>query len=237
MLPNFASAWLAFDGFSPESARGPHTPNLLRAREKWRNLAPSSDDDLTTTAAAAATDSPSQAPAEDAKESATGPCEWVPITLLQRPGPGHSAAVSKNENNNDDTRPALTLENSILITSTTTSDVDSIRHAEHATDTTTDDAAWPTPSLRPAGTEETTETVPPPPAAALVGVNNKMNRRERILHLARQNARTPLPEPTEEPQPPPPPPSEAEKLDEESERRVKERTIRDRLWRLVGRNY
>ncbi|KAI0002195.1 hypothetical protein BJV74DRAFT_882288 [Russula compacta] len=237
LLPNFASAWLAFDGFSPESARGPHTPNLLRAREKWRNLAPNSDNDLTTTAAAVA-ESPSHVPVEDEKESATAPCEWVPITLsttpfAQRPGPGGSSAVPKN----DDTSPALTLDDSTLITSTTTSDADSIHHAEHAANTTTDDAAWPTPSLRPAGTDEAAGAGPAPaaPAPAAVGLNNKMNRRERILHLARQNARTPLPEPAEEPQPPPS--SEGEKLDEESERRVKERTIRDRLWRLVGRNF
>jgi len=64
----------------------------------------------------------------------------------------------------------------------------------------------------------------------------KLSRRERILNLARQNARTPLPKLTEKPQPPPP--TEAEKLDEEeSERQGKERTIRERLWRLVGGNY
>jgi hypothetical protein len=63
-----------------------------------------------------------------------------------------------------------------------------------------------------------------------------MSRRERILHLARQNARTPLPEPVEVPQPPEP--TEAKRVDEgESERHVKERTIRERLWRLVGGNY
>src|SRR6266404_9329436 len=37
---DFAAAWLAFDGFSPEASRGAHTPNLFRAREKWRKLAP-----------------------------------------------------------------------------------------------------------------------------------------------------------------------------------------------------
>jgi hypothetical protein len=61
-----------------------------------------------------------------------------------------------------------------------------------------------------------------------------MSRRERILHLARQNARTPLPEPVKVAQPPS---AEAEKGDEESERHMKERTIRERLWRLVGGNY
>jgi muconolactone delta-isomerase len=64
-----------------------------------------------------------------------------------------------------------------------------------------------------------------------------MSRRERILHLARQNARTPLPEPVELPQSPAAR-TETEKADEEeSERHVKERTIRERLWRLVGGNY
>ncbi|KAF8489028.1 hypothetical protein F5888DRAFT_1809133 [Russula emetica] len=38
--PEFAKAWLAFDGFSSKSARGPQTPNLFRTREKWRKLAP-----------------------------------------------------------------------------------------------------------------------------------------------------------------------------------------------------
>ncbi|KAF8494349.1 hypothetical protein F5888DRAFT_1805525 [Russula emetica] len=38
--PEFAKAWLAFDGFSSESARGPQTPNLFRTREKWRKLTP-----------------------------------------------------------------------------------------------------------------------------------------------------------------------------------------------------
>jgi hypothetical protein len=65
-----------------------------------------------------------------------------------------------------------------------------------------------------------------------------MSRRDRILHLARQHARTPLPKFAEE-QPKPPLTEAAEKVDggEESERHVKERTIRERLWRLVGGNF
>src|SRR5260221_1289123 len=38
LLPHFATASLAFDGFSPESARRPHTLNLLRASAKWPKL-------------------------------------------------------------------------------------------------------------------------------------------------------------------------------------------------------
>jgi hypothetical protein len=79
----------------------------------------------------------------------------------------------------------------------------------------------------PAGTEEETAAEQAQAGAA------KLSRRERILNLARQNARTPLPKLPEKPQPPP----EAEKIDEESERQGKERTIRERLWRLVGGNY
>jgi hypothetical protein len=60
-----------------------------------------------------------------------------------------------------------------------------------------------------------------------------MSRRERILHLARQNAQTPLPELAERPQAV----VEAEKSEGESEQEGKERTIRERLWRLVGGNY
>ncbi len=81
----------------------------------------------------------------------------------------------------------------------------------------------------PASAEETT-------SKQLVDAAKLSRRRERILNLARQNARTPRPKLTEKPQPPPP--TEAEKLDEEeSERQGKERTIRERLWRLVGGNY
>jgi hypothetical protein len=66
---------------------------------------------------------------------------------------------------------------------------------------------------------------------------NKLSRRERILHLARQNARTPLPEAFEEPKPPAEAAEKNGVADGESERRMKERTIRERLWRLVGGNY
>ncbi|KAF8483253.1 hypothetical protein F5888DRAFT_1641274 [Russula emetica] len=38
--PEFAKAWLAFNGFSSKSARGPQTPNLFRTHEKWHKLAP-----------------------------------------------------------------------------------------------------------------------------------------------------------------------------------------------------
>jgi hypothetical protein len=79
----------------------------------------------------------------------------------------------------------------------------------------------------PAGTEEETAAEQAQAGAA------KLSRRERILNLARQNARTPLPKLPEKPQLPP----EAEEIDEESERQGKERTIRERLWRLVGGNY
>ena len=59
VLCDFAAAWLAFDGFSPESARGPHTLNLFRARVKWRNFAlqaalRADDDNIITTAVAVA---------------------------------------------------------------------------------------------------------------------------------------------------------------------------------------
>ena len=91
-----------------------------------------------------------------------------------------------------------------------------------AADTTTDATPMPTP----AGTEETVAKQAQPRAA-------KLSRRERILNLARQNARTPLPKLPEKHQLPP----EAEEIDEESERQGKERTIRERLWRLVGGNY
>lgn len=88
--------------------------------------------------------------------------------------------------------------------------------------TITDD----TPTPIPAGTEETVAKQAQARAA-------KLSRRERILNLARQNARTPLPKLPEKPQVPP----EAEETDEERERQGKERTIRERLWRLVGGNY
>jgi len=98
--------------------------------------------------------------------------------------------------------------------------------AEAAVANTTTDTT-PTPTPTPAGTEEETAAMQAQAGAA------KLSRRERILNLARQNARTPLPKLPEKPQLPP----EAENIDEESERQGKERTIRERLWRLVGGNY
>ena len=71
------------------------------------------------------------------------------------------------------------------------------------------------------------------PTSTEIPVGSKMSRRERILHLARQNAQTPLPELAEQPQAV----VEAEKFEGESEQEGKERTIRERLWRLVGGNY
>jgi hypothetical protein len=97
--------------------------------------------------------------------------------------------------------------------------------ADAIADDTTDP---PTPTPK-SGVEMTEETTP---------MGSKLSRRERILHLARKNARTPLPKLAVKPQPPPsPPPAEAERPDEETEREGKERTIRERLWRLVGGNY
>jgi len=93
-----------------------------------------------------------------------------------------------------------------------------------------------TPTTRSATTSSTEKTSAAAAVAASETPGHKLSRRERILHLARQNARTPLPEPVEVSQPPPP--TDAKGVDgEESERHVKERTIRERLWRLVGGNY
>jgi hypothetical protein len=143
--------------------------------------------------------------------------EWVPIisssNIAQQPRP----ASSVPQNNNDDTSATTASDGSPFITSLTA-------------DTAADDTTDATPAPAPAGMDsELTRT----------SQGHKLSRRERILQLARQNARTPLPKLAEMPQPPPPPPpTEAEKLDEvESEQQGKERTIRERLWRLVGGNY
>ena len=143
--------------------------------------------------------------------------EWVPIisssNLAQQPRP----ASSVPQNNNDDTSATTAPDGPPFITSLTA-------------DTAADDTTDATPAPAPAGMDsELTRT----------SQGHKLSRRERILQLARQNARTPLPKLAEMPHPlPPPPPTEAEKLDEvESERQGKERTIRERLWRLVGGNY
>jgi hypothetical protein len=227
MLPRFASTWLAFDGFSPESARGPHTPNLVHARNKWRKLAPSpqasalgeDNDKVATTAAAAVSSTEGTVGAEVGTESTTetqgeklSSHEWVPIVPSSTPHaqrPRHASAPPKN--NNDKNTSATTTPDSpspiITLAAGTTG---------------------ATPAPTPAGTKVTRGASP---------LGSKLTRRERILQLARQNARTPLPKLVETFQPPPPPPTEAEKLDEESERQGKERTIRERLWRLVGGNY
>ncbi len=239
-MPDFAAAWLAFDGFSPESARGPHTPNLLHARKKWQNLAPPptpssssariGDDDLAALAAAvgvplyqesvdAGTELEAEAEAElaSASESQTQqknfpPREWVPIIPhgVQRStcSPAPTSVPPKKAASASAPAPAsIPLDHPLT--------------ADDAVDAT-DDSRVPT----------STETAEAAPASTL---SSRMSRKERILRLARQNARTPLPEPIEEPQPPTE--AENERVDEESERRVKERTIRERLWRLVGGNY
>jgi hypothetical protein len=156
--------------------------------------------------------------------------EWVPIIpstphsqQQQRPRPRRDSASSKNIlyeavfNASTPTNPHKSPFNAASAGAT----------AEAAVANTTTDATDATPPSMSAGTEEGTATMQAQAGAA------KLSRRERILNLARQNARTPLPKLPEKPQPPP----EAETIDEESERQGKERTIRERLWRLVGGNY
>ena len=101
--------------------------------------------------------------------------------------------------------------------------------------TTTDNLA---PLTAAATVTDPSSTLSPPPtlsslepASTETPVVSKMSRRERILHLARQNAQTPFPEQLQ-----PVAEVEAEKV-KESEQEVKERSIRERLWRLVGGNY
>jgi hypothetical protein len=233
---DFAKAWVAFDGFSSESSRGPQTPNLFRAREKWLKVAPPAsarkdDDDNATTAAEAIIPSSQgidveevEAGTESMIETRTDEIlsrEWVPISPSTpnsqhrpRPIPRPDSALSKNEDPFNASTATNTDNSPFNVASATAA-------AEAAVASTTADA---TPT--PADTEETTEKQAQAHTA-------KLSRRERILNLARQNARTPLPKLPEKPQPPP----EAEKIDEESERQVKERTIRERLWRLVGGNF
>ena len=81
-------------------------------------------------------------------------------------------------------------------------------------------AVPPSPSPEPASTE-----IPVDP--------KKLSRRKRILHLARQNAEIPLPELPTRPQPV----VEVDNSQGESEQEGKKRTIRERLWRLVGGNH
>ena len=150
--------------------------------------------------------------------------EWVPIIpssphSQHRPRPRRDSGSSKSTRHKDvfkastPTNPDNTAFNAALAT---------VAPEAAVADTTTD--ATPTPT--PTGTEETSTKQAQAGAA-------KLSRRERILNLARQNARTPLPKLPEKPLPQP----ETENIDEESERQGKERTIRERLWRLVGGNY
>ena len=239
-MPDFAAAWLAFDGFSPESARGPRTPNLLRARKKWQNRAPAptppssssariSDDDLAALAADvgvpiyqesvdAGTELEAELEAEaelaSASESQTQqknvpPREWVPIIPRDAQRSTRSPVPTS-------VPPKKAASASAPARAPASIPLDHPLSADDVVDAT-DDSRVPTSTV-PASTS-----------------SSRMSRKERILRLARQNARTPLPEPIEEPQPPTD--AENEKVDEESERRVKERTIRERLWRLVGGNY
>ena len=224
----FSKTWLDFDGFSSESQRGPQTPNLFRAREKWRELAPATfaskyDDGNAITAAEAGSPSSQGIDLEEAEagtelttETRTNEIpsrEWVPITLStphsqKRPIP--DPVPSKNIRYHD---------------ATPTDSNSPFNAALAAAEATVADATTDVMPM-PADTEET-------PANKAQAVNAKLSRRQRILNLARQNARTPLPKLPEKPQLRP----EAEDADEESERQGKERTIRERLWRLVGGNY
>ena len=144
--------------------------------------------------------------------------EWVPIIpsalhsqLRSRPGPAPSKNVfnASTPTNHPDNSPF----------SAALAAAAAAEPAVANTTTTTDATSTPTPM--------------PAAAKQAQASTAKISRRERILDLARQNARTPLPKQPEKPQPPP----EAEKIDEETERQGKERTIRERLWRLVGGNY
>ncbi|KAF8491449.1 hypothetical protein F5888DRAFT_1865135 [Russula emetica] len=112
--PEFAKAWLAFDGFSSESALGPQTLNLFHVREKWRKLTPPAsaykdeNDNATTAAEAVSLSSQGidveevEAGTESMTETRTNETpsrEWVPIIpstphSQQRPRPDSSP--SKN---------------------------------------------------------------------------------------------------------------------------------------------
>ena len=209
LIPDFAAAWLAFDGFSPDAARGAHTPNLFRAREKWRGLAAepassSNDPNAAVPGASEVEAEPESAPAVEAGADVNvASREWVPIIPL-------SPSLTP--------RPTTTLPKSDVVDIQTTDDLAPIADAAAtAAAPVTPTTFAPSSSLGPAD-------IPAGP---------KMSRRERILHLARQNAQTPLPELAERPQAV----VEAEKPEGESEQEGKERTIRERLWRLVGGNY
>ncbi|KAI0258848.1 hypothetical protein BC834DRAFT_974744 [Gloeopeniophorella convolvens] len=84
------------------------------------------------------------------------------------------------------------------------------------------------------------EPTPDPAPETPESEASKMSRRERILHLARQNARTPLPPsavPSAGETPSDPAAATAAGAAAAAEEEAKARTIRERLWRLVGRDY
>ncbi|KAH9006158.1 hypothetical protein EDB86DRAFT_2824469 [Lactarius hatsudake] len=215
LIPDFAASWLAFDGFSPEAARGAHTPNLLRAREKWRALAAPTTPDTN----AAETTSPGDERVSELEAGAdvnvaptAASRKWTPIIPL-------SPSLTPP-------RPTTVPESDAG--SRTADDLAPIAAAATATAAATAAAPDPVtvaPTFAPSSSPE--------PVSAEIPVGPKMSRRERILHLARQNAQTPLPELAEKSQPV----VEAEKSEGESDQEGKKRTIHERLWRLVGGNY
>ncbi|KAI0039504.1 hypothetical protein FA95DRAFT_1684268 [Auriscalpium vulgare] len=86
----------------------------------------------------------------------------------------------------------------------------------------------PVPAPEPSAPEE--ERGPP--------VATKLSRRERILMLARQNARTPLPKREDPPAAPAASPTpELQEAAEEAAEAKKSQTIRERLLKLVGRGH
>ncbi|KAH8994446.1 hypothetical protein EDB92DRAFT_1849281 [Lactarius akahatsu] len=212
LIPEFAASWLAFDGFSPEAARGPHTPNLFRAREKWRALAGPTTPDTNATETTSSGDERASELEAGANVNVTPIAtsrEWTPIIPLS-----HSLTPP---------RPTTVPESDADIH--TTDDLAPIAAAATAAATpATPDPVTVAPTFAPSSTEPVSTENP---------VGPKMSRRERILHLARQNSQTPFPELAEKPQPA----VEAEKSEEESDQEGKKRTIRERLWRLVGGNY
>jgi len=155
--------------------------------------------------------------------------EWVPLIpstphSQQRPGPDSSPSKNIRDEDVFNAATPTNPDNSPFSAALATA------AAEAAVANTTTDAAPTSTSMpMPARTEEETAAKQAQAGGA------KLSRRERILNLARQNARTPLPKLPEKPLPQPPP--ETETIDGESERQGKERTIRERLWRLVGGNY
>jgi hypothetical protein len=207
LIPGFAAAWLAFDGFSPDAVRGAHTPNLSRAREKWRVLAPVIEPDPSAAESRPPTASGAEAALAEAGADDVvnvSPDDWVPIV------PQSPSSTGTPQPTESDVDIHTTTDNFTPITTA-------------ATTTVADPSATLSPPPIPSSLE---------PASTENPVGSKMSRRDRILHLARQNAQTPLPE-----QPQPVAEVEAEKVKEESEQEGKERTIRERLWRLVGGNY